>query len=166
MNYKFDGDRLFFTSDTHFNHTNILQYCNRPFKTVDKMNETIITNWNNVVGSDDVVFHLGDFCLGGADEWNKILDRLNGRIYLVLGNHDLKNIRQGFIDRFEHVAMSMCIQVGKKKIYLNHFPICAMMATIIMMFGSCSVTFILAHPIPVLMPDDSNISSRHSLMSG
>ena len=37
-------------------------------------------------------------------------------------NHDLKNIRQGFINRFEHVAMSMCIQVGKKKIYLNHFP--------------------------------------------
>ena len=59
---------------------------------------------------------LGDFCLGGAEEWNKILDRLNGRIYLVLGNHDLKNIRQGFIDRFEHVAMAMCIQVGKKKI--------------------------------------------------
>lgn len=41
MNYKFDGDRLFFTSDTHFNHTNILQYCNRPFKTADQMNETI-----------------------------------------------------------------------------------------------------------------------------
>ena len=54
MNYKFDGDRLFFTSDTHFNHTNILQYCNRPFKTVDQMNETIITNWNNVVEPDDV----------------------------------------------------------------------------------------------------------------
>ncbi len=86
MNFKFDGDRLFFTSDTHFNHTNILQYCNRPFKTVDQMNETIITNWNNVVGPDDVIFHLGDFCLGGAEEWNKILDRLNGRIYLVLGN--------------------------------------------------------------------------------
>lgn len=122
MNYKFDGDRLFFTSDTHFNHTNILRYCNRPFKTVGQMNETIITNWNNVVGPDDVIFHLGDFCLGGAEEWNKTLDRLNGRIYLILGNHDLKNIRQGLINRFENVAMSMCIQVGKKKIYLNHFP--------------------------------------------
>ena len=64
MNFKFDGDRLFFTSDTHFNHTNILQYCNRPFKIVDQMNETIITNWNNVVEPDDIVFHLGDFCLG------------------------------------------------------------------------------------------------------
>ena len=122
MNFKFDGERLFFTSDTHFNHTNILHYCNRPFKDVWQMNEMIISNWNRVVGPDDVIFHLGDFCLGGAAEWNNILDRLNGRIYLIIGNHDLKNIRQGVMERFEHVAMSMCIQVGKKKIYLNHFP--------------------------------------------
>lgn len=122
MNYKFNGDRLFFTSDTHFSHTNILQYCNRPFSDVGRMNETIITNWNKVVGPDDVIFHLGDFCLGGADEWNKILNRLNGRIYLILGNHDLRNIRRGIIDRFERVEMSMCIQVDKKIIYLNHFP--------------------------------------------
>ncbi len=122
MNYKFDASRVFFTSDTHFNHTNIIDYCQRPFRNIYDMNETIIANWNNVVGPDDIVFHLGDFCLGGADEWNRILDRLNGKIYLILGNHDLKNIRQGFIDRFEHVAMSMCIQIGKKKIYLSHFP--------------------------------------------
>lgn len=123
MNFKFDGNRLFFTSDTHFNHTNILQYCNRPFKTIDQMNETIITNWNRVVGPDDVIFHLGDFCLGGAEEWNKILNRLNGRIYLVLGNHDLKNIRQGFIDRFEYVAMSMCIPGRKGENLLEPLPL-------------------------------------------
>ena len=57
------------------------------------MNETIISNWNNTVGQDDIVFHLGDFCLGGSAEWTKILDRLNGKIYLIMGNHDLKNIR-------------------------------------------------------------------------
>ena len=65
---------------------------------------------------------LGDFCLGGSAEWTRILDRLNGRIYLIMGNHDLKNIRQGYIDRFEHVAMQMHITVGKQKIYLNHYP--------------------------------------------
>ncbi len=122
MNYKFDGDKVFFTSDTHFNHTNIIQFCQRPFKNADEMNEVIIANWNNVVGKDDIIFHLGDFCLGGAAEWSKILDRLNGKIYLILGNHDLKNIRQGFIERFEHVAMSMRIEIGKKKIYLSHYP--------------------------------------------
>ncbi len=101
MDYKFDGDKVFFTSDTHFNHTNIIQYCQRPFKSTDEMNEAMIDNWNSVVGEDDTVFHLGDFCLGGAAEWNKILNRLNGKIYLILGNHDLKNIRQGFIERFK-----------------------------------------------------------------
>lgn len=86
------------------------------------MNETIISNWNNTVGQDDIVFHLGDFCLGGSAEWNKTLDRLNGKIHLIMGNHDLKNIRQGYIGRFEHVAMQMHIEVNKQKIYLNHYP--------------------------------------------
>lgn len=122
MNFKFDGSRVFFISDTHFNHANIIRYCQRPFKDTVEMNETLIANWNRTVGNDDIVFHLGDFCLGGAAEWTQMLDRLNGRIYLILGNHDLKNIRQGFIGRFEHVAMQMRIEVGKKKIYLSHYP--------------------------------------------
>lgn len=122
MNFKFDGSRVYFTSDTHFNHTNIISYCQRPFKNVDEMNERIIVNWNEIVSEDDIIFHLGDFCLGGAAEWTRLLDRLNGKIYLIMGNHDRKNIRQGFMDRFEHVAMQMHIEVGKQRIYLNHYP--------------------------------------------
>lgn len=80
MNYKFDGSKVFFTSDTHFYHGNIIRFCNRPFKDVEVMNETIISNWNNTVGQDDIVFHLGDFCLGGSAEWTKILDRLHRQI--------------------------------------------------------------------------------------
>lgn len=90
MNFKFDASRVFFTSDTHFNHMNIISYCQRPFRDIHEMDETIIVNWNNAVAPDDIVFHLGDFCLGGANEWNRILDRLNGRIYLILGNHDIR----------------------------------------------------------------------------
>ena len=86
------------------------------------MNEVLIANWNCVVAQDDIVFHLGDFCLGGSSEWISILDRLNGKIYLILGNHDMKNIRQGYINRFESVAMQMYIEVDKQKIYLNHCP--------------------------------------------
>jgi len=122
MNYTFDGNRVFFTSDTHFNHTNIIRFCDRPFRTTEEMNETLIRNWNSVVDPDDIVFHLGDFCLGGSAEWTKVLDRLNGKIYLIIGNHDLKNMKQGFIGRFEHVAMEMRIEIGKQKIYLNHYP--------------------------------------------
>ena len=52
MNYKFDGSRVFFTSDTHFNHTNIIRYCDRPFKSTDEMNEKLIGNWNSAVGPE------------------------------------------------------------------------------------------------------------------
>lgn len=122
MNFNFKGENLYFTADSHFNHANIIKFCNRPFNNVEQMNETLIDNWNQVVGKDDIVFHLGDFCLGGAAEWTKLLDRLNGKIYLILGNHDLKNIRQGFIQRFEHVALQMFITVDKQKMYLSHYP--------------------------------------------
>ena len=122
MNFNFKGSNLYFTADSHFNHTNIIKFCNRPFKSVEQMNETLIANWNSVISEDDIVFHLGDFCLGGAAEWTKLLDRLNGKIYLILGNHDLKNFRQGFIQRFEHVALQMFITVDKQKMYLSHYP--------------------------------------------
>lgn len=122
MNYKFDGSKVYFTSDTHFNHANIIGFCNRPFKNVEEMNEALIENWNRVIGDDDIVFHLGDFCLGGSAEWTKVLDRLNGKIYLIMGNHDMKNLRQGYTNRFELITMQMHIEIGKQKIYLNHYP--------------------------------------------
>lgn len=123
MNYKFDGDKLFFTSDTHFNHANIIRFCNRPFENVEEMNETIISNWNRMVSPDDTIFHLGDFCLGGSEVWNGLLDRLNGKIHLIIGNHDIKNLRPSFLNRFEEAVMQKYIEVGKRKIYLNHFPL-------------------------------------------
>lgn len=63
MNYKFDGDKVFFTSDTHFNHTNIIQYCQRPFKSTDEMNEAMIDNWNSVVGETIQCSTLETFAL-------------------------------------------------------------------------------------------------------
>lgn len=122
MNYKFEAEHTFFTSDTHFSHANIIHFCHRPFKDANQMNETLIANWNSVVTPEDTVFHLGDFCMGGSAEWNKILDRLNGKIYLIIGNHDRKNIRQAYIRRFEDVEMQMQIEVDKHSIYLNHYP--------------------------------------------
>lgn len=118
----FEPDNIWFTSDTHFYHENIIHFCNRPFKDVAEMNETLIRNWNETVPEEGIVFHLGDFCLGGSQYWNDILYRLNGKIYLILGNHDMKNIRPGFMKRFEYVTQQMTICVGGQSIILNHNP--------------------------------------------
>ena len=122
MNFKFDDEHTFFTSDTHFSHVNIIKYCNLPFKDVVEMNDTLIANWNSVIGRDDTVFHLGDFCSGNATEWAKILSRLNGRIFLIMGNHDIRKVCRCIAQRFEHVTMQMRIEVGKQRIYLCHYP--------------------------------------------
>ena len=115
-------DRIWFTADSHIGHRNIIKYCQRPFSDVEEMNKTLISNWNKVVGINDYVFHLGDFSVGGAAEWTSLLDSLNGRIFLVLGNHDMNNVGQGFMRRFEDVAMQMLITIDKQRVYLNHFP--------------------------------------------
>lgn len=79
---------IWFTSDTHFGHKNILEYEKeaRPFKTLEEMHETLINNWNNTVGKKDTVYHLGDFAFGRDNIG--IAGELNGRKKLVMGNHD------------------------------------------------------------------------------
>ena len=79
----------FIISDTHFFHNNILKY-NRPqFKSVEEMNEKLIEQWNSIISKNDRVFHLGDFAFGqDLNAIEQIINRLNGSIYLMIGNHD------------------------------------------------------------------------------
>ena len=77
---------VFFTSDTHFGHRNIIKYCNRPFADTNEMDRILIENWNEVVGQRDTIYHLGDFSMG--NQAPKILPRLNGNKILIKGNHD------------------------------------------------------------------------------
>lgn len=80
--------KVFVIADTHFNHENIIQYCNRPFSSVEEMNATMIKNWNSVVGKDDLVIHLGDFAFGNKQSARDIMNKLNGTKMLIMGNHD------------------------------------------------------------------------------
>ena len=119
---KFEPDNIWFTSDTHFGHEEIIRFTGRPFASVEEMDRELIRRWNKTVPEDGIVFHLGDFAFGGAGVWNDLLDCLNGQIYLILGNHDMKNLRAGFMQRFVHVAQQMTIRVGEQGIVLNHNP--------------------------------------------
>lgn len=83
-----DPSNLWFTSDPHFQHGNIIQYCDRPFKSRDEMDSTMIKNWNSVIPPHGEVFILGDFCFGDQKTWAYILDSLNGIKHLIAGNHD------------------------------------------------------------------------------
>lgn len=76
---------IFVTSDQHHGHAHVIRYCNRPFNSLDEMNETLITNHNSVVKSGDSVYHLGDFAFKTPEVF---LRRLNGRHILIKGNHD------------------------------------------------------------------------------
>jgi calcineurin-like phosphoesterase family protein len=81
--------RYFWTADTHFNHKNILKYCNRPFSSIQEMDEEIIKRWNSKVEKSDIVFHLGDFAFGNSNDiFDKYFNQLNGKIIWIKGNHD------------------------------------------------------------------------------
>lgn len=81
---------IYLISDTHFNHTNIIKYCSRPFKDAEEMNDHMIDQWNSVVKPQDKVYHLGDVYMGGSRGYTEHLlkHRLNGHKRLILGNHD------------------------------------------------------------------------------
>lgn len=120
-----DASGVFFTSDTHFHHFNIIKPCGRPFNDEKEMNEVLINNWNSVVNNDSIVFHLGDFAWGGFQKWKEICDRLNGHIILVKGNHDWKNGPQSPAQEeelFDLVTQQLYLRIEGRPVFLNHFP--------------------------------------------
>ncbi len=113
--------KRFVSSDLHFYHANILQYCNRPFASVEEMNKQLIANWNKVVSKDDIVYVLGDFCFGNRETIINITSKLKGRKILVYGNHDHTS-KTVFRDAgFEEVC-DYHLVIGKNFI-LSHRPL-------------------------------------------
>lgn len=103
-----------FTSDTHLDHKNIIKYCNRPFSSIQEMNETIINNWNSVVSKEDTVYHLGDFAFGKVNEF---ANKLNGKIVLIKGNHD--TIPHNHM--FAEVCDTKIVTIDNHMIFMSHF---------------------------------------------
>jgi len=142
--------KTFVTSDTHFYHANMITWESMPKrylfnsqKGIEKgsddfirdllmqdvivMNETLINNWNSVVGKNDLVYHLGDFAFASPNKIREIVSRLNGRIHLINGNHEnwktLKKIKDLFIATEPYKEIKYQFQDKTYHIIMMHYPI-------------------------------------------
>lgn len=118
--------KMFVTSDIHFGHTNILKFCphSRKFKDVQDMNEGIINNWNMVVSPEDTTYILGDVAFCNDQKAQYLINRLNGKKILIVGNHDKKLIKSSiFSDCFEEIHDYYTLNHNKDKIIMFHYPI-------------------------------------------
>lgn len=131
---------IYYTSDLHLGNSNIIGYENRPWKTVEEMDAGLIGNWNQVVGRNDEVYVLGDFCFKGASKVIQYLENLNGTIHLIRGNHD-HFIRQQTFELYVARQLNALCHSGKcvpciinegwykhmvdgeHEVVLSHFPI-------------------------------------------
>ena len=127
---KIQYDKVWFTSDLHFWHKNICKYCNRPYETIEEMNQGIIDNWNSVVKEDDIVFVLGDLGFCGIEKLRSLMSQLKGRIILIQGNHDPDHVistlhNEKIINNFDKL-MSITIigdeECPNQELTLCHFP--------------------------------------------
>jgi calcineurin-like phosphoesterase family protein len=100
---------VYLTSDQHFGHKNIIGYCDRPFQSVEEMDEAMIERHNQNVGKEDTVFIVGDFSFYDFETTKRITQRLNGRKTLIRGNHD-KHSESWFLRcGFDSVVESLVI---------------------------------------------------------
>lgn len=112
----------FYIADWHYDHRNILDYDNRPFKSLSEMNHALIENWNSTVSQDDKVYILGDMFWCGESNAIPILDALNGSKVLVRGNHD-RCANMQFIKKFVQIADYLGIKDNGRNVVLCHYPI-------------------------------------------
>ena len=113
---------VFFTSDQHFGHFNIIRLCSRPFGTVEEMDEALLSKWNAKVKADDIVYILGDLFFRAA-KIEPILKALNGRKHLIVGNHDhtwMKGVATS--DYFASVEILKEVEIDGRVLTLCHYP--------------------------------------------
>ena len=152
--------KIFFTSDTHFYHANIIKYENRPFHTVDEMNNTLIRNWNSVVTNHDDIYILGDFAFTDAATTIKLINKLNGNKFMIRGNHDRVLKDSAVAHQFAWVKDYYVLKVGELKIVLFHYPIyswdCKRHGSI-HLYGHIHSNKEDHHPISEILPNSYNV---------
>ena len=116
---------VYFSSDQHFFHHNVINMCDRPFADLDEMHSALIDNWNSVVRKDDEVYILGDFSFKGSGaQVNEVLKQLTGKKYLIKGNHErYLNDKDFDASAFEWIKDYAVINYKDARFILFHYPI-------------------------------------------
>lgn len=115
----------YFISDLHFFHESLLTKMDRRgFATCEEMHEYMLSRWNEKVRPVDEVVILGDVSMERGGPTSEILRRLNGRLYLIVGNHDTYlNDRKFDPSRFEWIKPYAELHDNRRKIILSHYPV-------------------------------------------
>ena len=114
---------IYTCSDLHFCHKNVIRYDNRPWDSVDAMNEGLISRWNSVVTDNDTVYLLGDVGFCGTNQMKALVSQLRGYKVLIRGNHDRdRSLAKWEEIGFDEAANSYVITVDDTAVHMMHEP--------------------------------------------
>lgn len=114
---------IFFTSDLHLGHQNVIRFCQRPFDTAKEMDAALIANWNARVTNADTVYILGDLIFRAEEPADTYLRQLKGKKHLIIGNHDRTWLDKGdYSTYFESISRMDVINMPQGKCTLCHYP--------------------------------------------
>lgn len=116
-----DLERTYIWSDQHFFHVNVIDFSERPYMNVEEMNETLVANYNDYVGEDDICLWVGDVGFGSTTQINELIDQCNGYKILIIGNHDFNGKRLRKLN-FDETHLIYQVDVPGVSLVLTHYP--------------------------------------------
>lgn len=117
----------FFTADLHFGHRGVLRHCRRPYESLEEMEQSLISNWNDTITEQDTIYILGDFSFSGLAKTLSVLERLNGRKHWITGNHDKALMKkEAMQEHFESIGpykeIKLQLPDGNQDVVMSHYP--------------------------------------------
>jgi calcineurin-like phosphoesterase family protein len=113
---------IYFWSDLHIGHENVLQFDNRPFRDLDHMHEVLVNNYNSTVPENGICYFLGDIGLGKTDLLKNVISQMHGTKICILGNHD-KGVEAMLKIGFDVVLYGATLQIAGQRVTLSHCPL-------------------------------------------
>lgn len=128
--------KIWVTSDLHLGHHNIIKFADRPFKSVEEMNKQIISNFNSLVGKEDLTIFVGDVIFKYEGDYSELINKFNGDKILIKGNHD--NVNRYNKKDFIYIGDNLMLDYKDIRYFLTHYPMTSfpnMYKNVIQLYG-------------------------------